>query len=135
MEREGLAMFAGALALGLEGIVAKDARTARGRPARDLALAEDQESRLPTPGEGRVPPGKGALACFKLPPDRIPSETYRNKQARSVSALDHKPSSSISVQLLRIPARTLQPSIRKSSGTQRHLKSSRSLARANETKR
>ena len=41
---------------------------------------------------------------------------------------NHKPSSSISVQVLRIPARIRHPSIRKSSGTQRHVKSSQSFA-------
>jgi bifunctional non-homologous end joining protein LigD len=39
IEKEGLAMFVGALTLGLEGRVAKDATSPyRRRPARDLAL-------------------------------------------------------------------------------------------------
>ena len=42
--------------------------------------------------------------------------------------------SSINVQVLRVPAIARHPSIRKSSGTQRHLKSSQSLARARETR-
>ena len=41
--QQGLTMFAGALALGLEGIVAKDSQEpVRGRTNLDLALAEDQ---------------------------------------------------------------------------------------------
>src|SRR4030095_16522558 len=61
----------------------------RGRPARDVALAEDQESRLPASGEGRISSAKGSLAPLsKLLPDPIPREKYRNKQMRSVGALE-----------------------------------------------
>ena len=43
VEGHGVGMYAGALALGLEGIVAKAQRSMRGRSAGNLALAEDQE--------------------------------------------------------------------------------------------
>ena len=46
IENDGLSMFAGAKALGLEGVVAKNNKTLHRRACGDLALAEDQEPGL-----------------------------------------------------------------------------------------
>jgi bifunctional non-homologous end joining protein LigD len=55
VEGQGVAMFAGALALGLEGVVGKGCEeSVRGRSPRDLALAEDQEPELQAAREGGV---------------------------------------------------------------------------------
>jgi ATP dependent DNA ligase domain len=63
MEREGVAMFAGALALGLEGDRSeRQPESLRGRTHRDLALAEDQEQGLPAPGEDRVSSAKDSMS-------------------------------------------------------------------------
>jgi len=52
IEHEGLGMFAGALALGLEGIVAQDSKSPYVEGPRETwALAEDQEQGLPAEGK------------------------------------------------------------------------------------
>jgi len=54
MENDGLAMYAGALVLGLEGIVAKDSTSHYTEgPTNNMALAKNQESRLQEEGEDR----------------------------------------------------------------------------------
>lgn len=62
IERKELAMFAGSLALGLEGYRSEGReKPLCRRSTPDLALAEDQESRSPRPGEGRVSHSKYSL--------------------------------------------------------------------------
>jgi len=53
IEKDGVAMFAGAMALGLEGIVAKDAKSPYVEGSADRALAKNQKLRLQTTGESR----------------------------------------------------------------------------------
>ena len=55
MEREGLAMYAGALTLGLEGIVAKDSKSLYVEgPAVTWHWQKNQESGVQTAGESGV---------------------------------------------------------------------------------